>query len=161
MTNIKKILEEWEFQKSKWGLGEWDLRFSNGKRNLGYCDGKRKLIFLSRAYMNMNSYDVIRDTLLHEIAHAVQFIKQGKTDHGREWKRIAGEVGCSPERCASTDEINIPRGKYVGICPSCNTVTHFYRKVRRAYACRLCSRNYNTNFKLRMMSIEEFEKDFN
>lgn len=159
MTEKVQILGEWEFQKGKWGLHEWKLRFSNGKRYLGFCDCRKKTIYISKAYLFANPYSVLKDTLLHEISHALQYINHGKTDHGRDWKRIARNVGCAPRRCASTDDIVVPRGKYVGICLSCGKVTHFYRKIRRKYSCRICSNRYDPNYQLRIMSIEQYESE--
>ena len=157
MTEKDLIIKEWEYLKKKWRLKDWKLIFSNGKRQLGHCNCRKKTISLSAAYMRTNPYEVLKDTLLHEIAHALQFVNTGKTDHGREWKNIAMELGCTPERCVSSDDIDIPRGKYVGICPACNSVTHFYRKVKRKYSCRLCSNKYNPDFRLKILSIEEYE----
>lgn len=160
MTYTEDILREWEHQRKKWGLYDWELRFSNGRRNLGYCDCNKKVIFLSKAFMKANSYSVLKDTLLHEIAHAVQFVQQGTTDHSSEWKEIAQEVGCTPRRCASTDDVIVPRGKYVGICPSCEKITHFYRKIKRRYSCRVCSNRYDPDYELEILTIEEYETGF-
>ena len=157
MTDRNTILEEWEYQKGKWGLEQWQLKFSKSKRSLGYCDCRKKVIYLSDAYMKTNELAVMKDTLLHEIAHAIQYINYGRTDHGNEWKKIAADVGCKPERCASADQISVPRGKYVAVCPSCRTATHFYRKIKRKYSCRICSKDYNREFKLSIMSIDEYE----
>jgi len=155
--NKERIAEEWKHLKNKWDLQDWKLNFSNGKRQLGHCNCKKKIISLSNAYIKTNPYDILRDTLLHEIAHAIQFKKTGKTDHGPRWKTIAKKVGCTAQRCVSSEDIEVPRGKYVGVCPSCKSVTHFYRKVKRKYSCRLCSNKYSPEFRLNIISIEEYE----
>ena len=77
MTSREQVLEEWRHQKEKWGLSGWELKFSNHKRHLGYCRPKKKLISISRAFMENNPFPVIRDTLLHEIAHALHYLDSG------------------------------------------------------------------------------------
>lgn len=151
MTTRYQIIEEWKFQKKKWALGDWNLHFSNRKRQLGYCDCTKKRISISLSYMEINPFQVMQDTLLHEIAHALQFIKSGKTNHNEDWKKIALKVGCEPKRCASTEDIVLPIGKYVGVCPSCEKTVHFYRKVIRRRSCSECSTKFNPRFELKII----------
>lgn len=150
MTTKKQILSEWEFQKHKWGLADWNINFSYAKRTLGHCNCSNKLISISDAYMKANPFDIMKDTLLHEIAHALHFEKTGKTDHGKQWKEFARDVGCKPRRCADLSEINLPAPKYTGKCTSCGNVTNFYRKVRKTYSCNICSKKFDPKFKLRI-----------
>lgn len=37
------------------------------------------------------------DTLLHEMAHAADYLVNGKRDHGPSWREWASRVGCTPE----------------------------------------------------------------
>ena len=37
------------------------------------------------------------DTLLHEMAHAADYLVHGNRDHGRTWRECALRVGCTPE----------------------------------------------------------------
>lgn len=39
------------------------------------------------------------DTLLHEMAHAADYLDTGHRGHGRSWKEWARRVGCSPTLC--------------------------------------------------------------
>jgi len=39
------------------------------------------------------------DTLLHEMAHAADYLLTGHRGHGRSWKEWARRVGCSPTLC--------------------------------------------------------------
>lgn len=43
-----------------------------------------------------------KDTVLHEIAHALDFEERGTSDHGPRWKAIARRVGATPTRCGSS-----------------------------------------------------------
>ncbi len=157
MTTVEEIADLWDECRSKWGLGGWELRFSNQKRKLGYCKPQRKIISLSLAYMETNPIAVIRDTLLHEVAHALHYIETGSTGHGRRWKEIAVEVGCEPRRCADLNGTNLPRGKYMGICPECGKSTPFYRQVHREYSCRFCTESYDPRYKLDIITVDEYK----
>lgn len=42
----------------------------------------------------------LRDTLLHEMAHAEAWLKHAHRGHGRIWQRIAARVGCEPLACS-------------------------------------------------------------
>jgi len=37
------------------------------------------------------------DTLLHEMAHAADYLVNGNRDHGRTWREWASRVGCTPK----------------------------------------------------------------
>lgn len=156
MTSQEKITKEWEYQKNKWGLPDWELKFSNQKRQLGYCRPKKKVISISKAFMETNPFSVIKDTLLHEIAHALHFLEAGKTNHSNGWKKFALKVGCEPKRCATGEGLKMPQGNYVGICPVCERTTNFYRRVRRSYACNHCTNRYDPKYKLKIIAIEEY-----
>lgn len=156
MTSQEELLTEWRIQKNKWNLHDWELKFSNQKRHLGYCRPRRKIISISQAFMQTNPFSIMKDTLLHEIAHALHFLEAGKTNHSNGWKKYALRVGCEPKRCATGEGLNMPQGNYVGVCPVCNKATHFYRKVKRTYSCSHCTKSYDERFKLQIMSISEY-----
>ena len=45
---------------------------------------------------------VLEDTLLHEMAHAEAWLRHGHRGHGREWRRVAERVGCTPRALIQT-----------------------------------------------------------
>ena len=153
MTRKQQITELWLNQQTKWGLEGWELKFSNRKRTLGHCNCSKKIISISNAYLRINPFPVMKDTLLHEIAHAVHFNKTGKTNHGNGWKEIAREVGCKPKRCADLGEVNLPSAKYIGTCPCCGNKTNFYRKVNNIYSCNKCSKKFDPRYKLEIVAV--------
>lgn len=156
MTSQEQLIKEWDIQKDKWGLSDWELVFSNQKRHLGYCRPRKKIISISKAFMQRNPFPIIKDTLLHEIAHALHFLDTGKTNHSNGWKKFALKVGCEPKRCATGEGLNMPEGNYVGVCPVCSKATHFYRKVKRSYSCSHCTKSYDSRYKLRIITIKEY-----
>lgn len=161
MTLREELIREWEVQKAKWELSEWELKFSNQKRHLGCCSPRKKIISMSRAFMQTNPFSVMKDTLLHEIAHALHSIETGKTNHNNTWKKFALKVGCEPKRCATGEGLNMPKGNYIGVCLVCGKETHFYRRVRRSYSCSHCTSSYDPRFKLTIMSRQEYNSNYN
>lgn len=43
------------------------------------------------------------DTLLHEMAHAADYLRDGNLNHGRSWRRWAERVGCRPRACTDAE----------------------------------------------------------
>ena len=161
MTLREELIREWKIQKAKWELSEWELKFSNQKRHLGCCSPRKKIISVSRAFMQTNPFSVMKDTLLHEIAHALHYIETGKTNHNNNWKKFALKVGCEPKRCATGEGLNMPKGNYIGVCPVCRKETHFYRRVRRSYSCSHCTKSYDSRFKLTIMPMQRYNSNYN
>ena len=75
------------------GLHEWNLRFDESKRFLGKCNYRDKTVHLSRSHALDGKDSEIRDTILHEIAHA---LAGPKARHGPKWKTIAKQIGAKP-----------------------------------------------------------------
>lgn len=44
------------------------------------------------------------DTILHEAAHALDFLYYGSSSHGPRWKQIALSLGCSGNACGGAEE---------------------------------------------------------
>src|SRR5689334_24415568 len=82
----------------RFGLRSWRFRFDRAVRRFGCCHYTTATITLSAPLTVLNSEAEVRDTLLHEIAHAVAGKAAG---HGPEWKKYAAAVGAKPERCYS------------------------------------------------------------
>jgi len=43
------------------------------------------------------------NTVLHEAAHAIQFLTTGNSDHGPKWQKIAQSIGCSGDSCMTLE----------------------------------------------------------
>ena len=56
---------------SQHGLENWSFRFDHAKSRAGMCDYSKKVISISRRYARTASQSQIKNTLLHEIAHAL------------------------------------------------------------------------------------------
>jgi SprT protein len=111
---------------------EWSFQFDHSKTRAGCCYYTRNLITLSRILCEVMDENQIRNTLLHEIAHALAGHSAG---HGPRWKSIARSLGCTAERCHTYDTTKT--AKYVGNC-SCRS-HHWQRKPKyKQYKCLHC-----------------------
>ena len=77
------------------GLKEWSIRLNNAKMTAGQCNCIKKEITLSR-HLATQEEARIRNTILHEIAHALVGAEAG---HGPIWRKKAIEIGCDGKRC--------------------------------------------------------------
>jgi predicted SprT family Zn-dependent metalloprotease len=156
---LMSALGEEHLGRSLLELG-WMLKFSDAKRRLGVCKyGKRspriKVIALSRHYCYQGGWDLMEDVVRHEIAHAFEFEKTGRSSHGPGWKRLAAELGADPTRCFDGPLLPPAQSRYVGVCPSCGHEQPFYRRITRSYACVACCREqsggrYSERFRLKI-----------
>ncbi len=128
----------------------WTFTFDNAKRRFGVCRGRRKIIGLSKTLvlLNLNDYEQINDTILHEMAHAFDYEIRGKSAHDNHWKMICREIGAKPQRCFSTQTVEMPKSKYTAVCSNCKTEVPIYRKPKRDASCGNCCRTYNPKYKL-------------
>lgn len=116
----------------------WRLVFDTARRRLGQCRYGPKEIGLSIDYVRLNDDDLITDTVLHEIAHALVGPRHG---HGPVWKSKAIEIGAQPKSCKDVEDLIVAPGKYHAICPGCDRTYHRHKKPKnqnQKYWCRKC-----------------------
>jgi predicted SprT family Zn-dependent metalloprotease len=116
------------------GLRDWSFAFNRSKRQMGCCRFGPKIIELSCHFVERNTLDLIRDTLLHEIAHALVGPGHG---HDAVWKAMCVRVGAKPERLS--DEAHMPQGRWQATCEGCGMRHHKHRRPKRMkgwYCCR-------------------------
>jgi predicted SprT family Zn-dependent metalloprotease len=114
-------------------LPEWSFHFDHSKVRFGTCNYTKRQISLSRHLVALNSEEQVRETILHEIAHALAPRGAG---HGRAWRTIAISIGCKGQRCYGP-EVARPVPKYRGTCPTCGSEVRRHR--RAVLACGRCS----------------------
>jgi len=78
------------------GLGKWTFRFDHSTRRAGCCNFRDQIISISFELARNAPEEEIRDTLLHEIAHA---LVGRKHHHDAVWRAKAQAIGGSGERC--------------------------------------------------------------
>lgn len=117
----------------------WDFKFNSRKQALGICKVNRETLRASielSKYMIGNDKKHIEETLLHEIAHGIDYERNGTSSHGYKWQKIMRELGQEPNRLASGNKSkqfreNIEH-KYTAECLSCKRVFNVNRLSRAA-----------------------------
>lgn len=122
------------------GLQGWTIIWSRAKRTHGRCYfGRRALEFSEVAFDHIGE-DEVRDTILHEVAHALAGHAAG---HGPAWKRIHRQIGGTGGQYVSTAAREAIPTAWEGRCPVCDTVTSKqHRAPLRVKACGRHGRVY-------------------
>ena len=71
------------------GLSDWTVELTDSRRMHGRCITATKTIQLSRRSLFRYGTAEAKDTILHEIAHAIC----PRHGHGKEWRNIAYRIG--------------------------------------------------------------------
>lgn len=120
------------------GLGDWAFGFGRGKRTLGTTrvrsGATTGTIRISRHLVTDGTPEMVRDTLLHEIAHAVAYVRHGRAamNHGPLWRAVAREIGARPEAtCRAGPLVPAP---HVLVCGRCGAEVGLYRRPKHPAA---------------------------
>jgi predicted SprT family Zn-dependent metalloprotease len=129
----------------------WRFRWGSGKRQLGSAGVTRRrdpvtgrtievrTITLSRYLVRLNSDEEVRETILHEIAHAIAGVEHG---HDAVWQRVCRRIGAKPQRLAG-ETVKVVAAPLEVVCGACERVlAQRHRRMRadvleRSY-CRHC-----------------------
>lgn len=119
----------------------WVFRFDRGRRRFGCCNYTKTTISLSHHLVRLNSEERVKNTILHEIAHALC----PGAHHGPAWVRTAKSIGCTGERCYTAENTVTMKPLIKGTCPTpdCGAVLLRNRVSRKACACSACCRRFN------------------
>lgn len=111
------------------GLTDWKLVLDHARRRAGQCDYRAKTISLSRHYVRYAAESHIRDTILHEIAHALVGPRHG---HDAVWRQQARAIGCTATRCHT---LEFSAARWLMTCPdNCFEVPRHRRKANMVCA---------------------------
>lgn len=100
----------------KHGLTFWFFEYKDMVKTFGLCSGRNNTIYLSRQLVRLNDVAEVTDVILHEIAHALVGNSHG---HDRVWKAKCREIGARPERCYTSDNVEVPELRYQAVCGGC------------------------------------------
>ena len=95
------------------GLEHWTVTTDRAKTRAGVCRFASRTISLSAPLTRLHDEAEVRDTILHEIAHALVGPAHG---HDNVWRAKAMAIGCSGERTVSTEAPSV-EGPWRGECP--------------------------------------------
>lgn len=136
-------------------LKDWTATINYRKRAFGVCNYSKKQIELSAHLVPVMTDDAIKDTIIHEIAHA---LTRGH-NHDNVWKAKCIELGGNGQRLGGADKYkdgftgqNIVQqklAKYTMVCPCCGKKSYKNRKPTKTMSCGICCPSrYNENYKL-------------
>lgn len=104
---------------------QWSFKFDRSVRRLGQCNHRKKIISLGQYATLVNDEVQVRNTIIHEIAHALCGSGEG---HGLIWKAKCLAIGGNGERLGNI-AVKAPH-KYQMSCNDCNHIWKYYRKPR-------------------------------
>lgn len=107
----------------------WHFHMNNNQRRLGYCSHRDKRISLSQHYIYTNGENW-RNTLLHEIAHAL--VGPGHK-HDAVWQAKCREIGARPVALAHPSVKTNAKPNYEIRCPSCGWFVKRFRMKSRNF----------------------------
>ena len=123
----------------KHNLSDWRFEFDTAKRRFGVCRHRLKVIGLSKELILLNSVEQVKNTILHEIAHALT----PRHKHDDVWRAKAIEIGSDGNRCYSSQEVETIKGNYQAVCPICGHIHYKFRQIRVKYSCSVCAKGFS------------------
>jgi predicted SprT family Zn-dependent metalloprotease len=122
------------------GLQGWRLEWDNARNRAGVCRSGAKTIGLSQYCLERRPLEETRDTVLHEIAHALAGPRHG---HDAHWKMMCRRVGANPNRTYETSEEQKADAPWKGTCPRCARVATRHQQPVRVNSCGKCTPGFN------------------
>lgn len=126
----KDLMHEHGLLQTGWAFG-----WSKATHTFGITYPTVQLIKLSKPLTELNAEEIVRDVILHEIAHALAPLG---TRHGREWEMIAKRLGARPEKYYDRAGVVRPALRHEGVCPTCGYKTYRTCVPRGKKYCRRC-----------------------
>jgi len=115
---------------------DYTFAFDNAVRRFGSCNLHKKVITLSRSLVLLNNVTDVKQTILHEIAHAIT-----REKHTKNWLQVARSIGYNGGRLYGKHVITPPK-RYTYKCECCSRLVECHRRKDRT-ACGVCCKKYN------------------
>ena len=128
----------WEFEwiSSSHSCGRCKYNLTPDRRIL-LAGGK---IQVNTDYAIYGELEEIKNTILHEIAHA---IAGPHANHGYHWKSACYRIGAKPERLHhhshASEMMAFVNAKYRAVCPTCKHIHYIARMPKRIKLCATSS----------------------
>lgn len=120
------------------GLEDWQVTLDRAKTRAGSCRFHTRTITLSRALTELHSEAEVRETILHEIAHALVGPEHG---HDAIWRAQAKKIGSTGARCVDPRAPRV-RADWQGRCPAGHS-TGRHRAPTAPMSCARCSPTFS------------------
>jgi predicted SprT family Zn-dependent metalloprotease len=111
----------------------WRPAIDSAKRRAGVCKYATRTLSFSLPIALLNTEVETRDTILHEIAHALVGHSHG---HDAVWRAKAREIGCNGQR---TTKAQAPEAPWTGVHSGCDQK---FPRHRRPSGNRYCPKCY-------------------
>jgi predicted SprT family Zn-dependent metalloprotease len=109
----------------------WKFNWLKHSSIAGVCNYTQKEINLSLELTMLNTENEVRDTIVHEIAHALT----PNDGHGRKWKAKCVEIGCRPEQFFTNEQKVTANSRYIATCEACG-MKHKRDKITLSCYCQ-------------------------
>tara|TARA_R110000824_G_scaffold342892_2_gene529368 strand:- start:129 stop:605 length:477 start_codon:yes stop_codon:yes gene_type:complete len=127
----------------KHGLREkgWTFAVSRGKNILGSCAYRTKTIKISKYLIQLGTDEEVRETVLHEVGHA---LAGGKAGHGHLWRLKCRQIGLTnPKQYKADISYDVPH-KVTVDCSVHGVIDKRHRRLKKGMLermfCRDCGR---------------------
>ena len=120
------------------GLHDWRLVLDRARTRAGVCRPARREIGLSRVLTELHTQPEVRETVLHEVAHALVGAHHG---HDAVWRARARAIGATGARTVAADAAR-PPAPWVGTCPAGHEARR-HRRPQRVVSCSRCSPRFD------------------
>jgi len=132
----------------------WKWEWDSAKRRFGRCTPGTKLISISYPLVkeNRDNLAVVKNVVLHEMAHAIHWVLFKQANHDSVWQRIALTIGCDGRRCYSNETVKPTKSKYSLVCPGCGKEYPRHKKPTREASCGICCPGkWDAQFRLKLI----------
>lgn len=126
------------------GLTDWTIKLDSAKNRAGRCTYSTRTISLSRVLIELRSPEDTRNTVLHEIAHA---LTPGH-HHDAVWARKCIAIGGNGQRTHTDSPVPY---RYTSVCPNGHTGGRhkMSKAIKVGASCGKCSSAFNPRFVLK------------
>lgn len=88
------LIARTEAEMRRVNLKGWSVKVGSKRTEYGSAQHKSRIIEISLPCANSGSDENLRETILHEIAHA---LCDAKENHGKQWKKTYRSIGGNPD----------------------------------------------------------------
>lgn len=137
--NVHRVLGIANEELERHGLAAlgWRARLDHARRRFGQCRFRTRTISISAPLAELNDEARVRNTVLHEIAHALVGPAHG---HDYVWHQKAREIGCDGKSRYDSQVVVTPKGRFAATCSGCKQVFYKHRLSRSRGVCTKCYR---------------------